>query len=182
MSFSFTSTLSYTDFLKGYNIIMFSMWGLGVDIPRLLVRYGKAYPFSINNHSISMLIIGLITLMYVIAEIVIFTQQFGSSYTGLDGVAYGQFVTSILLACLVLIQFLLGFLTRVQMFSNNLKNSLLTLKTLHMILGYTLVILGKVVASLIVKNSVSDLLFRAWLFFIAGLVLLYIVLEVIYRS
>ena len=43
------------------------MWGIGVDIPRLVVRYGKAYPLSINIHSISMLIIGLLTTMYVIA-------------------------------------------------------------------------------------------------------------------
>jgi hypothetical protein len=118
MNLSFSSSLEYSNFLRGYNIIMFSMWGLGVDIPRLFVRYGKAYPLSINIHSISMLIIGLFTIMYVIAEIVMFTRQFGSSYTGLTGAAYGQFITSIILACLVLVQFLLGFLTRVQMFKN----------------------------------------------------------------
>lgn len=118
MSISFNSSLTYTDFLKGYNIIMFSMWGIGIDIPRLVVRYGKAYPLSINIHSISMLMIGMFTLMYVIAEIVIFTQQFGSSYSGLSGAPYGQFISSIILAVLVLVQFLLGFMTRVQMFKS----------------------------------------------------------------
>ena len=48
------------------------MWGIGVDIPRLAMRYFKAYPFSINFHSISMVMIGLFTLMYVIAEIAMY--------------------------------------------------------------------------------------------------------------
>lgn len=138
MSISFNSSLQYTDFLKGYNIIIFSMWGIGIDIPRLVVRYGKAYPLSINIHSISMLMIGLFTIMYVIAEIVIFTQQFGSSYTGLAGAAYGQFVSSIILGVLVLVQFLLGFMTRVQMFKSELNNSLFTIKMIHTVLGYLL--------------------------------------------
>ena len=113
MSLSFGVTLTFDDFVKGYNIVMFSMWGLGVDIPRLIVRYGKAYPLSINIHSISMLIIGLLTIMYVIAEIVMYLKQYGSSYEGLSGVAEGQYVCSIILMCLVIIQFILGFLLRV---------------------------------------------------------------------
>ena len=59
---------------------MFAMWGVGVDIPRLLVRYGKAYPFTINIHSMSMLMIGLLTLMYVIAEISLYLTEYGSGY------------------------------------------------------------------------------------------------------
>ena len=67
MSLSFNSVLAFEDFTRGYAITIFSMWGIGVDIPRLLIRYGKAYPLVINMHSISMLIIGLFTIMYVIA-------------------------------------------------------------------------------------------------------------------
>jgi hypothetical protein len=182
MSLSFSSSLQYDDFVRGYSIIMFSMWSVGVDIPRLIVRYGKAYPLSINIHSISMLIIGLLTSMYVIAQIAMYNQQFGSSYAGLTGTAYGQFVSSIILMCLVLVQFLLGFLLRVQMFNSSLKNSLFLLKTIHSITGYAIVILGKIVATLIVNANVSNLLFRAWLFFLAGIVLFYILLEIIYRS
>lgn len=154
MAVSLTSSLNYADFIRGYYIIMFSMWGLGVDLPRLIIRYGKAYPSSINIHSISMLIIGLFTIMYVAAEIVIFTKQFGSSYSGLMGSAYGQFITSITLASLVLIQFLLGFLTRVEMFKSSLNNYLFTIKAIHMVLGYIIWLLGKVVAILIVNASV----------------------------
>jgi len=155
MSLSFTSSLQYDDFIRGYSIIMFSIWSIGVDIPRLIVRYGKAYPLSINIHSISMLMIGLLTTMYVIAEIAMYNQHFGSSYVGLTGVAYGQFVSSIILMCLVLVQFLLGFLLRVQMFNSSLINSLFLLKAIHSIVGYSIIILGKVVATLIVNMSVS---------------------------
>ena len=182
MSLSFSSSLQYSDFVRGYSIIMFSMWSIGVDIPRLIVRYGKAYPLSINIHSISMLIIGLLTSMYVVAQIVMYNQQFGPSYNGLTGTAYGQFISSIILMCMVLVQFLLGFLLRVQMFKNSLNNSLFLLKTIHSIMGYAIVILGKIVATLIVNATVSNLLFRAWLFFLAGIVLFYILLEVVYRS
>jgi hypothetical protein len=54
---------------------MFSLWGIGVDLPRLLVRYAKSYPMVINIHSISMLIIGLMTLLYVTAKTIIFNTQ-----------------------------------------------------------------------------------------------------------
>ena len=181
MSLSFGSTLAFNDFVKGYSIIMFSMWGLGVSIPRSIVRYGKAYPLSINIHSISMLMIGLLTIMYVIAEIVMYGKQYGSSYEGLTGAAYGQFVCSIILMCLVIIQFLLGFIVRVQMFNNNLKNSLSTVKTLHKILGIIMAILGKVVASLIVNTTVSETLFRAWMFILAGLIVFYLIVDIVYK-
>ena len=151
MSLSFTSTLTFSDFTRGYSIIMFSMWGIGVDIPRMIVRYGKAYPLSINIHSISMMMIGLLTLMYVIAEIVMYMKQYGSSYEGLSGAANSQFIVSIILMCLVIIQFILGFLLRVQMFNSSIKNSLTTMRTLHKILGYIVYILGKVVATFIVS-------------------------------
>ena len=69
MSLEFGTQLEVDDFIKGYSIAMFAMWGVGVDLPRLLVRYGKSYPNSMNIHSISMLIIGLLTIMYVIAQV-----------------------------------------------------------------------------------------------------------------
>ncbi len=104
-----------------------------------------------------------------------YTQQFGSSYSGLTGVQYGQFISSILLACLVVIQFLLGFFTRVQMFKSALSSSLFTIKTIHTILGYAIEILGKVVASLIVNSSVDDIVFKGWMFFLAGLAGMFII-------
>ena len=182
MSISFNSTLAFTDFVRGYNIIMFSMWGIGVDIPRLVIRYGKAYPLSINIHSISMLMIGLFTIMYVIAEIVMYTQMYGASYTGLTGAAYGQYIVSIILGCLVVVQFLLGFLTRVKMFKSKLSKSFFAIKLVHVIMGYLIEIVGKVVATLIVNTSVDDMTFRAWLFLMAGMAIIFIVLEVIYRA
>jgi hypothetical protein len=44
---------------------MFAIWGIGVDLPRILVRYGKAYSQVIDIHSISMVIVGLLTILYV---------------------------------------------------------------------------------------------------------------------
>lgn len=67
MSLAYNSTLSFDNFQNGYYIAMFAMWGIGVDIPRLIVRYGKAYPLAINMHSILMVLIGLLTEMYIIA-------------------------------------------------------------------------------------------------------------------
>ena len=68
------------------------------------------------------------------------------------------------------------------MFNHNLKNSLKTLRILHKILGYAVVILGKVVATLIVSQKVSDILFRAWVFVLVGILLFFLMLEVVYRS
>ena len=67
MSLAFNTTLDFSNFERGYYIAMFAMWGIAIDIPRLIVRYGKAYPLSINIHSILMVMIGILTEMYIIA-------------------------------------------------------------------------------------------------------------------
>ena len=75
MAIDFESSLQYADLIVAYQITMFSMWGIGVDFPRLLARYARSYPMVINIHSISMMIIGLMTLMYVTARTVtLYTQ------------------------------------------------------------------------------------------------------------
>ena len=68
MAIDFESNIAYTDLLLAYRITMFAIWGVGVDIPRLLVRYAKSYPNTINIHSMSMTICSLLTIMYVIAR------------------------------------------------------------------------------------------------------------------
>jgi hypothetical protein len=72
MAIDFHSSITYTNLLLAYDITMFSMWGIGVDIARLLIRYAKSYPMVINIHSISMMIIGLMTLLYVITKTCLF--------------------------------------------------------------------------------------------------------------
>lgn len=138
MSLTFNSTLDFNAFQTGYSVIMFSMWGIGVDIPRLILRYGKAYPLSINIHSISMVMIGLFTIMYVISQIALYTAQFGSSYSSLSSAQYAQFITSIILASLVMVQFLLGFLTRVKMFKSKVSGSFFGVKLVHKLMGYSI--------------------------------------------
>lgn len=68
MAIDFESRLTYTDLLLAYRITMFSIWGIGIDIPRLLVRYAKSYPTVITVHTISMTICSLLTIMYVITR------------------------------------------------------------------------------------------------------------------
>lgn len=75
MSLEFDLSVTYEDLQRAYRITMFSMWGLGVDIPRLLVRYARSYPNVTNFHSISMTIIGLLTIMYVIAMTSVFYSE-----------------------------------------------------------------------------------------------------------
>jgi hypothetical protein len=81
MAIDFESNVSYADLQRAYWITMFSMWGIGVDFPRLLVRYARSYPMVTNIHSISMMIIGLMTIMYVTAKTVTFySQPFKTGY------------------------------------------------------------------------------------------------------
>jgi hypothetical protein len=176
MSLTFNSTLDFNAFQAGYSIIMFSMWGIGVDIPRLIVRYGKAYPLSINIHSISMVMIGLFTIMYVISQIALYSSQFGPTYSSLTGAQYGQFITSIILASLVMVQFLLGFLTRVKMFKSKVSSTFFAVKLVHKLTGYGIWLTGKVVATLIVNTQKDDITFRGWLFALAGLAIVLIIL------
>jgi len=89
---------------------------------------------------------------------------------------------SIVLASLVLVQFVLGFLVRVEMFRNSLSSALFTVKRIHRFTGNLLVIFGKIVATFVVHQNTSDIIFKAWLFSLGGLGILFIVFEVIYRS
>ncbi len=75
MSISFGEIPTYEQVQLGYRISMFALWGFGVELPRIVLRYGKAYPQSMNIHSISMLIISLMTIMYVIARSVSYYSQ-----------------------------------------------------------------------------------------------------------
>lgn len=63
---------------------MFALWGVGVDFARLLVRYGKSYSQVIDIHSISMVIVGLLTVMYVITYTVALFFLGGPHLTGLE--------------------------------------------------------------------------------------------------
>lgn len=67
MTLEFDSSLEFTNLQLAYRITLFAMWGIGVDIPRLLIRYARSYPMVNNFHTISMMIIGLMTIMYTIA-------------------------------------------------------------------------------------------------------------------
>ncbi len=182
MSISLGQQLAFNDFSRGYAIAIFSIWGLGIDIPRLLIRYGRAYPLVINIHSMLMLLLGLLTVMYVGGEIVVYQNNYGAGYSGLTGAALAQFATSIVLACLVLIQFVLGFLVRVEMFGRRLSSALFTVKRIHRIGGWVVTVFGKVVATLVVYTNCSEVVFKGWLFCLGGLAILMLVFEVVYRS
>ena len=72
MAVQFESTLTYVNLELAFQITIFACWGIGVDIPRLLVRYARSYPSVMNVHAISMLIISLLTVMYVIAKTIVY--------------------------------------------------------------------------------------------------------------
>ena len=57
---------------------------------------------------------------------------------------------------MVLVQFLLGFLARVKMFKSKLSRTFFGVKLTHKLFGYALYILGKVVATLIVKSTIGQ--------------------------
>lgn len=85
MSINFQSDLSYSSLLLAYQITTFSAWGIGVDIPRLMIRYARSYPLVNNFHSISMMIIGLLTLMYTIAKTsVYYSSPLNKPYDGVE--------------------------------------------------------------------------------------------------
>lgn len=108
--------------------------------------------------------------------------SYGPSYSGLSGTALAQFVMSIILSCLILMQFILGFLVRVEMFKNKLSRSLFKVKKNHKISGYVITIFGKIVATFVVNINTSEIVFKAWLFCLGAFAILSIVFEIIYRS
>jgi len=84
-----------------------------------------------------------------------YQTEFGSTYAGLKGIALGQFVLSIIMACMVFIQFILGFLVRVEMFKSSFSSSFFLVKWVHKALGNLLIIIGKILATFIVNINTT---------------------------
>lgn len=148
MAIDFAQPLLYSELEVAYKITMFSMWGIGVDIPRLLVRYARSYPMVINIHSISMMIIGLMTLMYVIAMTATFYTQKLPLGVYMTGINLAQFILSWVLCACVLIQFILGFKLRYEMVTDKLSINMFSIKRVHRYVGSAMSILGKVIVAL----------------------------------
>ena len=110
MSISFATALTYTDVNLAYQITMFAMWGIGVDFPRIMMRYGRSYPQTQNFHAISMLIITLMTIMYQITWTSVYYSQ--AEVPELTNASLGFFVTGWILCLGVIIQAILGFVVR----------------------------------------------------------------------
>lgn len=148
MAIDFQSTINYDNLQRAYVITMFAMWGIGVDIPRLLARYARSYPMVINIHSISMLIIGLMTLMYTIALTVTYFTQMYPAGKVLAQESLAAFVLAWVLCGCVLLQFGIGFKLRYEMVTNRLSVQMFSSKRVHRIVGTGMSILGKIVVAL----------------------------------
>ena len=159
------------------------MWGVGVDIPRLLIRYARSYPMVTNIHSISMMIIGLMTLLYVIAITSTFYSQQYRVGISLQGIDLAEFILAWILCGCVIVQFGLGFKLRYEMVTDKLSTNMFPLKKAHRYLGTLMSVLGKVIVALELQPiEIKDrILFKTWLFVIGALILMFIILEVVYR-
>lgn len=124
------------------------MWGLGVDLPRLLARYARSYPMVINIHSISMMIIGLMTLLYVCALTATYYTQNYLLGERMQGAVLGEFVLAWILCACVVVQFGIGFKLRYEMVTDRLSIDMFSLKKVHRYLGTFMSLLGKVLVAL----------------------------------
>lgn len=80
----------------------------------------------------------------------------------------------ILVTC-VIVQFILGYVTRAEMVKVSLSTSLFSVKTAHKILGTVMSVLGKVIIFLYL-STYDNALFKGWFFILFGLLLIMIVL------
>ena len=125
---------------------MFAIWGIGVDLPRLLVRYGKSYSQVIDIHSISMVIMGLLTILYVLTNTITFYSKAPDKNKSL--VQLSEMVLSFILSFFVIVQFILGYASRAEMVKTSLSTSLFSIKMAHKIIGNAMSLVGKVVVIL----------------------------------
>ena len=84
-------------------------------MPRLIVRYARSYPSVQNFHGISMLIIGLITIMYVVARTSVYYTSYDPTGVLMTGVPLAELVFEWILVVLIFIQFIIGSKARFEM-------------------------------------------------------------------
>ena len=183
MAIDFESSIAYSDLLLAYRITMFAIWGVGIEIPRLLLRYAKSYPTVVNIHSMSMTICSLLTIMYVIARTATYYPHAEATGEYMDKTSRGEFVISWILVGLIFVQIILGFKVRYEMVSQKLSTDMFNIKIIHFWLGIAMCVLGKIDVALLLFpiNDTNNLLFRSWLFILGALLVIFVILEVIFR-
>ena len=94
-----------------------------------------------------------------------------------------EFILSWLLCICIIVQFGLGFRVRYEMITDNISKNMFSLKKGHRYLGMFMSILGKIIVALLLQPYTfsNQILFRTWLFVIGALILVFIILEVVYR-
>lgn len=106
-------TYSIEQVVMSHQIYMFGIWSVLVELPRLLMRYGKV---TINNylnlHSISMMIFSLVTAYYTVVMLVLFSDQAAIDERNSDPVLLGHFICAIILLAVIILQVVTGITIR----------------------------------------------------------------------
>lgn len=67
---------SIDSIVLSHQIYMFAIWSVLVELPRLLIRYGKVTANNyLNLHSISMTLLACITIYYAVVMIILFNNS-----------------------------------------------------------------------------------------------------------
>lgn len=138
-------TFSIEQIVLSHQIYMFGIWSILVELPRILMRYGKV---TINNylnlHSISMMIFSVVTIYYTIVMLILFSDQASIDQRNADPLLLGHFICAVILIAIIMLQIITGITIRTLLLSEKYHILLKISKIVHNICGYLTIICGRI--------------------------------------
>ena len=150
LSITSISGYSLPNIIISHQIYLFAIWGLFIDLPILIIRYGKlVIPPYLNLHSIMGLANSAITAYYIVIMLIIslfYHYIDNASWTRILNNIYLliHFICALTLLGVCTLMIITGIIIREFMFSDKYKAGFLMIKLIHKILGYLVAIVGKV--------------------------------------
>jgi hypothetical protein len=153
------NTQNINNVVLSHQIYLFSIWSLLVELPRLVMRYGKV---TINNylnlHSITMGIFSMVTIYYIVVMLLIFSDSASANQRASSIYLMGHYNCALIMLGVLTMQMITGISIRGMMFAKKYPYCMPTMKFIHKISGYLIIMLGRVTICLGLLQNGNDLL------------------------
>lgn len=128
-----------------HQIYMFAVWSLLVELPRLMIRYGKVTANNyLNLHSISMTMFACITIYYAIVMLVMFSTAEAAAERQTSTYLFVHYICAFVLIAMLTVQMVTGVVVRSMVLGEEYTPCMRVMKFVHSISGYLVIAVGRI--------------------------------------
>jgi len=150
---------STSNIVLSHQIYMFAIWSLLVELPRLMIRYGKVTANNyLNLHSISMTIFACVTIYYGVIMLILFSGSQAQQQRSSSIFLTAHYICAFVLMGTLVIQMIMGVIVRSILLADKYNRCLTVMRTIHAVIGYIVIGIGRVGISLGLLQNGNNLL------------------------